>query len=441
MSEVSQSQKRGDQFSFGPVEHVGDVIIARFECSAYGSFTERVEVGPGHVPEALLRLLQVALGVSSYKAAAAKAVVFPPLTPAGRAMAEALYTEGLAEFFVRASLLYPAGTLFSGDIVDTASTDAAVTNDAPLVAFGGGKDSYVAGRIAHRAFGAEPEFASVILSDAVGDTLQKTAPSALRLIKRHLDPKLLSLTGAFNGHVPITAINILVLTIVGLLERRGPVLFANERSADEPTMVLADGTAANHQYSKSSAFEELVRVAVAEAAPEAPATYSVLRPFSELWIGSQFANITSAFNRFTSCNKNFRLAGDATKRWCGTCAKCAFTSLILAPYIDADQGEQIFSRNMLDHPPLLTQYRDILGLTDQKPWDCVGTIVESQAALFLAGQSDAWRDSLAVRTLLPELTAMKSAEELERQASIAMTARERGALPKPLYDAAMELNA
>ncbi len=413
----------------------GSLARFTFECDRYGSFEETVEFGiKGPVPEGLLTLLHVALGVSTYKAAAAERIVFPPLSPAGRTMAEALYTDGLAEFFVRSGLPFPADTHFDGEALPGAE-GALQWDGQPLVAFGGGKDSYVAGDIVKRALGEAPLFASVILSDALAKTLSATAPTELLFVRRSLDPKLLSLDGAFSGHVPITAIQMLVLTIASHLRGLGPVIFANERSADEPTMSIGRH-AANHQYSKSSHFEGLLRDAVTEMAPGAPASFSVLRPHSELWIGRAFSKIKDAFPRFTSCNRNFRLAGDADKRWCGECAKCAFTSLILAPYIDEHEAMTIFGRNMLDLESLQGHVRELVGLSTQKPWDCVGTISECQAALYLASKLPAWSDTKAVRALMPELLSRAPEEQLERQVADALRPNERGAVPALFAQAA-----
>lgn len=437
--DLPASGARGDRFAFGPISRQGAAVRFTFECSVFGSFTEEVQFeSDADVPEALLRLLQVALGVSTYKAAAARTVALPPLGSGGRAMAEALYTDGLAEFFVRSKLPFPAEVAFEGEVRASSGNQVRNAEGVPLVAFGGGKDSYVAGEIVERATGQPPQFASVVLAEPVAEVLRRTAPSEPLIIRRSLDPKLLELKGGYTGHVPITAINILVLTIEGLLRGSGPVLFANERSADEPTMAVG-GAAANHQYSKSSAFEALVRAAVAEAAPEAPPTYSVLRPFSELWIGRAFAKLPHAFPRFTSCNRNFRLAGDADQRWCGACAKCAFTSLILSPYLSAHEVETIFGRNMLDRPNLLPIYEELCGLSEQKPWDCVGTIAECQAALFLASKRVPASESLAVRELTPRLLKEKAPDELRQQAKDALLPDPRGDLPAELYDAAMSL--
>ncbi|MEM0928882.1 MAG: hypothetical protein AAGI89_06280 [Pseudomonadota bacterium] len=435
MSHARPIPSRGKLFRFGDAVMDGPVARFQFSCDRHGSFDETVDFEVmGTLPDSLLTLLHVALGVSTYKAAAAEEIVFPPLTPAGRRMAEALYTYGLAEFFVRSGLPYPSGTVFHGEIIEAGESSLS-WDGPPLVAFGGGKDSYVAGAIVERALGEAPQFASVVLSDAVAATLSATAPSELLFVNRTLDPKLLDLKGAFSGHVPITAINLLVLTIASHLRGMGPVIFANERSADEPTITVG-GQAANHQYSKSSEFEELLRNAVAEAAPGSPASFSVLRPYSELWIGRSFSSVKAAFPRFTSCNRNFRLAGDADQRWCGRCAKCAFTSLILAPFISAEEGQAIFGRIMLNLDDLQGEYRELVGLADHKPWDCVGTIDECQAALYLASKSAAWAETAAVKTLMPELLRQKTDGQLERQVAEAFAPEARGAVPTAFHQAA-----
>ncbi|MCQ8184619.1 hypothetical protein [Parvularcula maris] len=430
--------QRGEHFRFGPVTTEGQTVRFGFTCSRYGSFTEEVTFSsPAPDAPMLLTLLQVALGVSTYKAAAAERVTFPPLTKEGRAMAEALYTEGLAEFFVRADLPYPPLTKFEGEILPFMRGEPSGTA-APLVAFGGGKDSYVAGVIVEEADGEAPAYASVVLSDAVEEVLRRTAPSELLIVRRKLDPELLALKEGFSGHVPITAINILILTIEGLLRGSKAVLFANERSADEPTMSVG-GIEANHQYSKSSAFEVLVRRAVETAGTEAPLSYSVLRPYSELWIGRAFAGLKEPFGRFTSCNRNFRLAGDAERRWCGECAKCAFTSLILSPFLSREEMLAIFGENFLDRSQLQHFYRELVGLSDQKPWDCVGTIAECRAALFRAGGRDLFAETAAVRDLLPSVLSQETEESLRERWAEAMKAEPPGELPRRYADAGEKL--
>jgi hypothetical protein len=193
------------------------------------------------------------------------------------------------------------------------------------------------------------------------------------------------------------------LTIFAGLEGYGEVVFANERSADEPTMDI-DGLRANHQYSKSSDFESLVRDALAEVDPVGPSVFSILRPYSELWIGRAFSRLQYAFGRFTSCNRNFRLAGNANRRWCGECAKCAFTSLILAPFIGRQEALDIFGDIFLDRPQLLNTYRELCGLSEHKPWDCVGTIDECRAAILHCAAGGPFAQTTAVSMLSEQLS-------------------------------------
>ncbi|WP_051882014.1 hypothetical protein [Parvularcula oceani] len=437
---------RGARFSLTGWQVADGGIRFAFDCSRFGAFEERVWFPDIAVPDApdaglcrLLDLLHVALGVSAYKAAAAERVDLPALTPAGRAMAERLYTHGLAEFFVRAGLPYPPRTAFSSarEAAPSARRAARAREGAALVAFGGGKDSYVARAIVQEA-GQEALLASVVMSDAVAEAIDRTAPEPVRFLRRSLDPKLRTLEGAYNGHVPITAINMLVLTIYARLKGHGAVIFANERSADEETMRVG-GVPANHQDSKSSAFEALAAGAVAEADPLAPIPFSILRPYSEVWIARGFASLSDAHGRFTSCNRNFRLAGDAAGRWCGHCAKCAFTSLLLAPHLDRRSHIRSFEADMLNSAALLPYYEQLCGLGDQKPWDCVGTIDECRATLWQAGQSGDWRDSLAVRSLLPRVREEMTDQALAAAWDAALRPAPAPAVPEPYRLAAARL--
>ena len=357
---------------------------------------------PGQGLSRLLDLLHVALGVSTYKVMAARTITLPAMTPLGQAFARRLYTEGLAEFFVRAGLAYPPGTdiRFAGTL-EAGSPLEEGRGGATLVAFGGGKDSYVARAIVE-VTGETAQLASVVMADTVRDVLTATAPAPVTFLRRSLDPGMLSAEG-FAGHVPITAINTMVLTLYAALTGARGVVFANERSADEPTLD-AGGVVANHQDSKGSAMEALMARAVAETGAAAPAPFSVLRPYAELWIARAFARLgPEPRRRFTSCNRNFRLAGDAARRWCGACAKCAFTSLVMTPFLTKDEHGEAFGGMFLEAEALQPFFAQLLGLTDAKPWDCVGTIDECRAALWRLSEQPAWSSSEAVRRHLPEV--------------------------------------
>ena len=455
---TDEDKNRGRKFTLTRWRVVPDepAIEFEFECDRHGAFCEKVSFPPLKQPLAqnlpaefcaLIDLLHIALGVSYYKCAAAQELILPDVGAAGKAMAVSLYTEGLAEFFVRAGLSYPAETRFittapmenrSGALLMPAPTDLPFGPDS-LIAFGGGKDSYVARAIVI-ATNQSYQLCSVTLSERVEAVLQQTAPEPLVFLHRQLDPKLreLNRADAFNGHVPITAINSLILVIYGRLIGAKQVIFANERSADEPTMNI-DGVIANHQHSKSGAFEQLLRAAIIAADTAAPDYFSILRPYSELWIAKAMASLKTPFDRFTSCNRNFQIVAGKTQRWCGDCAKCAFTSLLLAPYSSAAEMARIFPQNFLNSKALLPLYRELCGLTQTKPWDCVGTIDECRASLHQLTKSSDWRENLAVKTLAPQIYKFVPPEELEQIWRDAMTPTQPHNVPPNLMKASHDL--
>ena len=404
---VSRELERGEAFALtGWAVRDGQAVFG-FRDARHGPFEERVWFEDAPFPDEpdpglsrLLDLTHVALGVSTYKLAAARLIDLPALTPAGRSFARRLYTDGLAEFFVRADLPYPPGSelRFAGEAeagIEASALREGPPDGATLVAFGGGKDSYVARAIVEAA-GETPRLVSVVMADPVRDVLTATAPTPVTFLRRSLDPRMLAADG-FSGHVPITAINTMVLTLYGRLTGARAVVFANERSADEPTLQLG-AVAANHQDSKGSVMERLMAAAVAEADARAPRPFSILRPYSELWIARAFTRLGEGpRGRFTSCNRNFRLAGDAERRWCGSCAKCAFTSLVMSPWLDEASHVHAFGARFLDAEPLQPYFAALLGLTETKPWDCVGTIDECRAALSRLAESDVWGGTEAVR--------------------------------------------
>ena len=131
------------------------------------------------------------------------------------------------------------------------------------------------------------------------------------------------------------------------------------------------------------------------------------------------------------------MAAGSTKRWCGACAKCAFTSLILSPRLSEDEALTILGQNMLNQDALMPFFESILGLSRHKPWDCVGTINESRAALWQLSQTAAWQNTKAVKTFLPKVLEQENVSQLRQHAENAMVPDGRGALPDHLYQAAI----
>ena len=121
-----------------------------------------------------------------------------------------------------------------------------------------------------------------LLRELIAETVA-VANLPLMRIERHLAPELTALNtaGAWNGHVPVTAINMAILACAALLYGYRWVVFSNERSADEPTLESAAGEPVNHQYSKSLAFETGFRTAIHTHVAGDLEVFSLLRPLGE----------------------------------------------------------------------------------------------------------------------------------------------------------------
>jgi hypothetical protein len=418
-----------------------------YRCSRFGDFEEVITFPRAATPtpaqSALLDLAALAIGVSYYKANASGRIELATAfaSAAAHDLARALYSEGLGEFYVRNNLPYPPRLTFDpaapalGDIA--APVGAPRTPTSAVVAFGGGMDSHVAYSLIERA-GVSAELATVALSDKIKRVIEDCTDAPVTFIDRKLDQRLLAANkaGALNGHIPVTALNSLILILHASFTGADWVVFANERSADESTMTV-DGHGVNHQFSKTFHAEQLIRAAVHAASPTGPDYFSVLRPVSELWIARELARLPRPLERFRSCNRNFVFSDSpkalAAGRWCGECAKCVFTALIMAPFLKRAQSIALFGADVLDNPANLSLAEELAGFTDAKPWECVGTVDEVSAALSHLLDDAAWRDALIVRTLAPKLRSRSSESAHTAHFNASLSTFGPGFLPPPLH--------
>ena len=269
-----------------------------------------------------------------------------------------------------------------------------------LVAMGGGKDSLVCLQMLRNA-GVEVQPVCVGGSGLIGDTV-KAAGLPLIRIQRELSPELtdMNANGAWNGHIPVTAINSAILLCAGLLYGYRYIVFANESSANEATLRDGQGREVNHQYSKSLAFEQgFVTVVKQHVSPDIE-YFSLLRPFSEIAITRQFSEMTEFHEVFSSCNRNFHQDGShITGRWCNDCPKCRFAALALAPFLSPQQLLVIQGTDLLDEEKQLQGFKALCGLGEHKPFECVGSISESRAAMKFLTADPGWQGKYVVRKL------------------------------------------
>ncbi len=438
------------RFTERSLDEHGTVVLTYALDDAY-EFEERftlplppagaTEPDPGTI-DGLLDLLHWIAGVSYYKTAIPSQVATetgdPP--PATRALLEALYSEGLGEFAVVNDLPALPCPRFSSreahDVLKRPRDSAKPPRDSAkpprdsakpprdsakpprdsakqprdsakpptrvLVPVGGGKDSAVALEIVRRS-GLDTELFSV----GNAPPIQRTAAVAglPRLtVTRRIDPNLLQANrdGALNGHVPVTAIVSAVALLIAALHGFDGVALANERSASSPSTTYR-GVPINHQFSKSRRAERLLAAAASEI-DGAPAIFSILRPASELAIARAFARMPDYHDAFTSCNRVFTI--DPARRaisWCCDCDKCRFVFLILAPFLRPEQLERIFGTQMLDDAAQFEGFARLTGTGGHKPFECVGEIEESLAAIRLLARDPRWNHHHVVQRLTREV--------------------------------------
>jgi hypothetical protein len=219
--------------------------------------------------------------------------------------------------------------------------------------------------------------------------------------------------GAWNGHIPVTAINSVILVVAAILYGYDSIVFANERSASVATLEY-EGQEVNHQWSKGFGFEKTLHDYLHTHVAADLDYCSLLRPWSELAVTSAFARLGGEyFNVFSSCNRNFRILGPKpADRWCGQCPKCHFVFLALAPFMAKPRLLSIFGRNLLDDEELAGAFDALLEYKDHKPFECVGEGAEARAAMAALAERPEWREDALVARFRSEILPQLDRSEL-----------------------------
>jgi hypothetical protein len=376
------------------------------------SFTEGYVFGPrgdwdAPAVDAAVRILFLLAGVSYYKTTAAGVIDLgaTPTTAEERAFLKTYYVNGLGEFAYRNGIDLQGLEVTGPDATRPAVVDYGPEPLRPLIPFGGGIDSIVTVACLTQQV---PDAALCVVHppgerfDAIEAAAAVTGLPITR-IAREIDPlvRRSEELGFLNGHVPVTAIITAAALVAAVLDRRDAVVLSNEWSASVPTL-LFEGQPVNHQWSKGIEFEEGFAHLVASSLGPEVSVFSYLRSRSELWVAMQFSALTKYHGVFRSCNRAFHQDRTARLgRWCGTCDKCCFIDLILAPFMTAAELRAVFDgHEPLDHPGLENRFSDLLGLDpEDKPFECVGDAGECRAALVDAAAAPDREDSPVLQAL------------------------------------------
>ena len=384
--------------------------------------------------EQALRLLHLIAGVSYYKAAVPGEIRIDSyaIDDATASLLENIYISGLGEFAYRNGLDLHGRVVFPRSASAAASASAAGLRQHALVAIGGGKDSLVSIE-ALRSAAVEQTVTWIGNSQLIAACAARTELPTLNL-GRAIAPELFELNrqGAWNGHIPVTAVNSAILVLAALLNGVDQVVFSNERSASYGSMIPGTGEV-NHQWSKGWAFEQAFGEYVQSRVAVDLHYYSLLRPLSELAVARQFAKVDRYDAFFSSCNRNFHILGERpVNRWCGVCPKCHFVFLALAPFMPKLRLVGIFGRNLLDDESQAPGFDALLEFQDHKPFECVGEGQESRAAMATLAARPEWKEDVLVERFIREIQPQLVALELQIQPLLKLDGEHR--VPAALWE-------
>ena len=256
--------------------------------------------------------------------------------------------------------------------------DTAGSEKGVLVPVGGGKDSAVTLELLKSA--DVPVFAYII--NPRGATIHTTESADLDAdhvisVHRTLDKRMLQLNkeGFLNGHTPFSALVAFYTVIAARMAGLSYIALSNESSANESTV---QGSTVNHQYSKSFKFETDFHRYQTDYLPGSAYYFSMLRPLSEFQIAKYFAKQKQYHAIFRSCN-----AGSKTDSWCGHCPKCLFVYFILSPFLSREEVKEIFGTDMLEDETMQSTMEQLVGIQEEKPFECVGSRDEINTALVM----------------------------------------------------------
>ena len=395
------------------------VVKVHFECEEY-CFEESFEYSfPPFVRQYEEKEVQraaefVALAAvpSYYKAMLAKNIQCDfDLTIEQVAFLQGLLGDGLAEFRFKNDIeLTSSPSLRSLNKVEFEEMSGTLNGQTAIVPIGGGKDSATSLEIVKRS-GLDIVGFSVGSFPAI-ESCAKAASIELVHVNRQIDPKLFELnkSGFPNGHVPVTALTSALAILCATVMNAEKVIMSNESSADESTRVV-DGYEVNHQWSKSSEAEKLIREAVASSGVRVD-YFSALRELSEFEIFSLFSNFEKFHGSITSCNNAFKIDEKLrSDRWCCDCDKCRFVFLGLSAYLGPKKVAAIFGKNLFDDSGQLQGFKDLLGISDSKPFECVGTTMESRMLLRNCLKFDDFNESVLGPALEETLDGLNELEE------------------------------
>ncbi len=333
----------------------------------------------------ILRQIHIIAGISYYKCHLGTVLHPYDLTEYEANYWNTVYSEGLGELAFLNKITAPISPF--NPTSTTSAISEAINTSGAILGIGGGKDSIVGGEILRRLHVPTTSFhvSSGKNHGQAGVVTQLMEFPTLE-IERYVDTSIVTFTSehnGYNGHIPLSAIIAWVGILIAFETKSQYVVVANESASSEGNVAWQDKLV-NHQWSKSLAFERMTQEFVHTYISPDITYFSIIRPYSSIKVVSLLSKLGQKYlNDFTSCNLVLRIDPDARPngRWCGTCAKCLSSYLLLSANLDLTHINNLFSKDMLGDVSLRPTLIELLGLENHKPLDCVGTTDEIRAVV------------------------------------------------------------
>jgi UDP-N-acetyl-alpha-D-muramoyl-L-alanyl-L-glutamate epimerase len=179
--------------------------------------------------------------------------------------------------------------------------------------------------------------------------------------------------GDGSGPCAETPISIFGALPIALQHGYSWLALGNERSADTPNLRWREtGEFVNHQWGKSLEAELLIGRYIRDELVSNLQCFSALRPMHDPVIFHFLSGFPEAVRRTHSCNRK--------KPWCHRCAKCAYVGLGFTAYLPIDVATDIVPLDLFDLPENQILFEQLLGLTEHRPFECVGESGETRLA-------------------------------------------------------------
>ena len=265
----------------------------------------------------------------------------------------------------------------------------AIDNDrgTVLAGCGGGKDSIVAMKLLQEA---EVPFSSMQYSHTVYGKadLQHNLISGVLEHVNPIRPHKISVYDDFTDYpflhlyfpdnagitIPETPVSIFEALPIMLDGGYNYLVLAHEKSANTGNMFWeALGREVNHQWGKGYEAETLLNEFVREHLISNFLYFSILQPIYDFRIFRNLARYPEVLPKIHSCN--------IQKPWCKKCPKCAYVWLGLMAVFPPVLVDAVFGSNLFDDEDLFPIFRQMVGLTEHTPFECIGEIDESRLAM------------------------------------------------------------